>query len=63
MSKKQKKRFVVRKYIMARNAKEAIEKDSKTQVDDVWVDEKWMDENKKHFSDAIGFTIETEDND
>ena len=36
---------------MAKTAKEALEKERKVQADDVWVDEKFMDDNK----DAIGF--------
>jgi hypothetical protein len=49
----EKKRFIIRKYVMAKSASDAINQDKKTQVDDVWVDEKWNDENiKKSF---IGF--------
>lgn len=50
MNENEKKRFVVRKYIMANSATQAIRLDKKTPVDDVWVDEKWQDENIK-----IGF--------
>ena len=54
MNDNDKKRFVIRKYIMARNAIHAISLDKKTPVDDVWIDEKWADENIK-----IGFQDKT----
>lgn len=37
----EKRLFVVRKYIWASCAKEAIRKDRDTEVDDVWIDEEW----------------------
>lgn len=43
------KRFVVRKYIYAKSAKDAILKERGAPVDDVWVDEDW----KKLNDDAI----------
>lgn len=50
-----KKLFVVRKYIMAKDAKEAIKLDRKTKVDDVWVDNDWKRDNKNQLPSAIGF--------
>ncbi|MDD5006535.1 MAG: hypothetical protein PHS34_07595 [Candidatus Omnitrophica bacterium] len=38
------KQYIVRKYIMAKSAKDAIAKDKKTDVDDVWVDVDWEEE-------------------
>ena len=35
------KQYIVRKYIMAKSAKDAIKLDKKKEVDDVWVDEDW----------------------
>ena len=35
------KQYIVRKYIMAKSAKEAIKLDNKSEVDDCWVDEDW----------------------
>ena len=37
------KRFIVRKYVMAKSAKDAIGKEKKTEVDEVWVDDKWLE--------------------
>lgn len=53
------KLFVIKKYVMAKSAHDAIKKDKKTQVDDVWVHEDWhkMDVEKKfEKKDKIGFT-------
>lgn len=46
------KMYVVRKYIKAVSAIEAIKKDTKTPVHDVWIDEKWQE---KELPSAIGF--------
>jgi len=54
--KKKNKMFVVKKYIMASSAAEALRKDLKTPADDCWVDEEWKG---KYLADAIGFEIET----
>lgn len=43
-------KFVVRKYIMAGSAQEAIRLDKATPVHDVWVDERWMEQEQ-----AAGF--------
>lgn len=36
------KRFIIRKYIYAKNLTEAIKLDKKTDVMDAWLDEKWI---------------------
>lgn len=59
--KKQKKLFVVRKFISAFSAKHAISLDRKTPVDDVWVDDEWKKRNINNLEPAIGFLTETED--
>lgn len=40
-----KKLFIVRKYIMAKSAKDAIKLDKISPVDDVWVDTDWNKNN------------------
>lgn len=45
------KLYVVKKYIFARSASEAIRKDKKTPAEDVWIDEDY----KKQLIGAIGF--------
>ena len=46
------KMYVVRKYIMAANAAQAIRKDKTTPVHDAWVDTEWKTD---HLASAIGF--------
>lgn len=41
---KQKKRFIVRKYVIATSAREAIKKERTQEADDVWIDENWIRE-------------------
>lgn len=63
IKKKQKiplKRYIVRKYIMAKSAKDALRIEKKTKPDDVWVDEDWKKENPNQLQSAIGFNIYTE---
>lgn len=45
------KRYIIRKYIMARSAAEALRKEKYFKADECWVDEKWFDEKRP----AIGF--------
>ncbi len=50
--KPQPKRFIIRKYVMATSAREALKKDKTAPVDDVWIDDKWIEENK-----GMGFKV------
>ena len=52
------KLFVVRQYVKAKNAKEAIRKAKSQPIDDVWVDEEWK---KNNLASAIGFEIDRHD--
>ena len=47
------KLFVIRKYILAKSASDAIRKDKTTPVDDVWVDEDFKKINPG--ASSIGF--------
>ncbi len=47
-----KKRFIVRKYVMAESAKDAIALDKKAPVDEVYVDADWLTE---HTKSTMGF--------
>lgn len=49
------KLYVVRKYIKATNAAQAIRKDKITPVHDCWVEEGFKD---KHLTEAIGFSVD-----
>jgi hypothetical protein len=56
--KSKEKLFVVRQYVMAKNAIEAIKKARRQYADDVWVDDEWKKGNAENLADAIGFEIE-----
>ena len=57
-----KKMFVIMKYIMAQNARQAINKDKKTPVDDCFISDDWKEGNNKNLASAIGFEIPIKDN-
>ena len=52
------KLFVIKKYIKARSAQEALRKDRDTKPDDVWIDDEWKKGNSEQLARAIGFTLE-----
>lgn len=56
--KNQEQLYVVRKYVMARSAAEAIEKERGTSVRDVWLDDEWRKTQHNDLVDAIGFELE-----
>jgi hypothetical protein len=47
-----KKRFIIRKYVMAESARDALTKDKITPVDEIFVDDKWLEE---HTKSTMGF--------
>ena len=49
-----KDRYIIRKYIMAGSAVEAIRLEKKQKVHDVWIDEKYKEDNQE-FASCIGF--------
>lgn len=48
------KLFIVKKYVWANSASQAIRKEKSTPVDDVWIDDDWK-KNSNTPKDAIGF--------
>jgi len=42
------KRYIIHKYIMAKDVKDALAKEKKQNPDAVFVDDDWMAENDKH---------------
>jgi hypothetical protein len=56
MKHKDLKLFVVRKYIWAKDANSAIQKDKTHKVEEIWVDEEWK-KNSNNPKDAIGFYV------
>lgn len=61
MRKIEQKRFIIKKYIMATSAQDAIRKERSVTPDDVWVDEDWKKDNPNKLESAIGFTINNDD--
>lgn len=55
------KLFIVRYYVKAKNAKEALKKARQQEADDVWVDEEWKKGNAEQLASAIGFQTERSD--
>jgi len=53
------KRFIVRKYIMAKTAAEALKLERRYRPDDVWVDEDWKKDHGNQLSSCIGFTTDS----
>jgi hypothetical protein len=49
------KLYIVRKYIKAKNALDAIKKENDHAVDDVWLDEDWKKGCGEQFTNAVGF--------
>lgn len=49
-------RYIVRKYIMAKSAVDAIKKDKIAPVNDVWLDDDWK--KQQTLDTAIGFALE-----
>ncbi len=52
---KNKKLFIVRKYVMAKDAKDAIRVEKSLPVDDVWVDDDWKKNNAVVENKVNGF--------
>lgn len=57
MNKEKDKMFIVKKYIKASSAAEAIRKDRTTPVSDVWIDDEWRKNNRDNLADAMGFIV------
>lgn len=49
-----KDRYIIRKYVMARSAAEAIRLDKITKPADVWIDDDWKKENKD-LASCVGY--------
>lgn len=57
------KLYVIRKYIKASSAADAIRKERKTPVDEIWLDEDWKKGIASGLAEAIGFSHPTEGDD
>lgn len=55
------KLFVIKKYVRALNAAQALRKERRQPADDCWVDEEWRKNNTDKLADAIGFSVHKKD--
>lgn len=58
--KKEQKMYVIKKYIMASSASDALRKERHTPADDCWVDEKYRESGKDNLTSAIGYSFQGE---
>lgn len=56
-----KKQYIVRKYVMATSAKDAIERSKRAPVDDVWIDDNWVKNQQLERTAAMGFIHEKQE--
>lgn len=63
MTKPLEKRYIIRKYIMAKSASDALKKERKFKADECWVDEDYLKEQYKQNPSAIGFAIPRDNED
>lgn len=49
------KLYVIRKYVLAKSASQAIKLEKLKCVDDCWLDEDWKKENNNKLDSSIGF--------
>lgn len=61
MNKEKNKLYIVRTYVMAKNARQALSKAKKTNEHECWVDDDWAKGNRETLANAVGFTIERND--
>lgn len=52
---KSQKMFIIRKFIKAASAKDAIRKDSRSPVDEIWIDEDWKRAEIQKLAEPVGF--------
>lgn len=48
------KQYIIRKYVMAKDVKDALKKDRQAVADEAWVDPDWLKENPE-IGQVIGF--------
>lgn len=58
MTKPRLKLYVVRKYIMAASAHEALKRERRFRPDEVFLDDEWQKKNPDQLESAMGFHVE-----
>ncbi len=61
MKRKDEKMFIIKKYVMASSASEAIRKEKNIKPDDCWVDDDWRKSKTDNLAVAIGFQYQGEE--
>lgn len=51
-----KKIFVVKKFVEAKSAKDALKKEKTCPVDEIWIDEEWKKNNISNTRKPMGFS-------
>jgi hypothetical protein len=51
------KLYVIKKYVKATSAAEALRKERNVAADDVWVDDNWRKSQRDNLAEAIGFAL------
>jgi hypothetical protein len=49
------KRFIIRKRVMAENIQDAIKKEKRAAIYEIWVDEEWMKLQDEQLKKKMGF--------
>ena len=52
------KRFIVKKFIMAKSAHEALKKERRIRPDEVFIDDDWAKANPNQLTSVIGYSVE-----
>lgn len=50
--------FIVRKYVMALSVQDAIKKEPKAPIHEVFIDDEWSKGNRTELAQAIGYQIQ-----
>lgn len=53
--------YVVKKYVKACSVEEALQKERRSPVDSVWIDDDWANGKGRALADAIGFASVSDD--
>lgn len=48
------KQYIIRKFVLAKSVADALKKEKKAEIRDVWLDEEWMKQQEKP-KELVGF--------
>ena len=61
--KSKEKMYIVRKYVLAKDVSDAVRKEKKTGVSEVFIDDDWRKNKTDNLASAIGFGVERKEDD